>query len=81
MATRVWSTEIQVGSSNMNVMEEKYPPIVTLTEAREITGLNHIELKYLREEGVLNAYKTRGGQCRYYRDELYKLIKKGNNNG
>tara|TARA_R110002020_G_scaffold341020_1_gene555725 strand:+ start:53 stop:250 length:198 start_codon:yes stop_codon:yes gene_type:complete len=65
----------------MNVMEEKYPPIVPLTVAREITGLNHIELKYLSEEGILNVYKTRGGQCRYYRDELYKLIKKGNNNG
>ena len=62
-------------------MEEKYPPLVQLVTAKEITGLGDKELKYLREEGVLNVYKTRGGQCRYYRDELYKLIKKGNNNG
>ena len=65
----------------MNVMEEKYPPIVTLSVAKGITVLNYHELKYLREEGILNVYKTRGGQSRYYRDELYKLTKRGNNNG
>ncbi len=65
----------------MNVMEEKYPPLVPLGTAKEITGLGDKELKYLREEGVLNTYKTRGGLNRYYRDELYKLIKKGDNNG
>jgi len=65
----------------MNVMEEKYPPLVPLSVASEITGLDRREFKYLRDEGILNVYRTKGGQCRYYRDELYKLIKKGNNNG
>ena len=65
----------------MYVMEEKHPPIVPLGVAKEITGLNYHELKYLREEGIINVYKTRGGQSRYYRDELYKLTKRGNNNG
>jgi hypothetical protein len=65
----------------MNVMEEKYPPLVPLATAREITGLGEKELKYLREEGILSVYKTRGGLNRYYRDELYKLTKRGNNNG
>jgi len=65
----------------MNVMEEKHPPLVPLSVASEITGLDRREFKYLRDEGILNVYRTKGGQCRYYRDELYKLIKKGNNNG
>lgn len=52
---------------------KEYPPLLTRTQAAELTGMNKRYLDKLRYAGVVRVYKMLGGtEHRYYRDDLLK---------
>jgi predicted site-specific integrase-resolvase len=51
----------------------EYPPLLTLAQAVEATGLGRKYIQKLRRSGVVKVYEyTSGGRFRYNRDDLYR---------
>ena len=51
----------------------KYPPLLTLAQAVEATGLGRKYIQKLRRSGVVKVYEYHGGgRFRYNRDDLFK---------
>lgn len=62
---------------------QEYPPLMTRTQAAELTGMSKRYLDKLRNAGTLRVYKMLGGrEHRYYRDDLLQHFGLGEiNNG
>jgi len=52
-----------------------YPPLMSLAQAVEATGLNRKYIQKLRRCGVVKVYEYQGGgRYRYHRDDLFKHV-------
>ena len=53
----------------------EYPPLLTLAQAVEATGLNRKYIQKLRRAGAVKVYEYQGGgRYRYNRDDLLKQV-------
>ena len=53
----------------------EYPPLLTLAQAVEATGLNRKYIQKLRRAGAVKVYEYHGGgRYRYNRDDLLKQV-------
>ena len=51
----------------------EYPPLLSLAQAVEATGLGRKYIQKLRRSGVVKVYEYQGGgRYRYNRDDLFK---------
>ena len=63
------------------LIEAKYPLLLTRSMAESMSGFNGQYLDLLRKSGVLRVYKTKGGQFRFYRDDIIQHINNNLTNG
>lgn len=63
------------------LIDAKYPLLLTRSMAESMSGFNGQYLDFLRKSGVLKVYKTKGGQFRFYRDDIITHIKQNLTNG
>tara|TARA_R100000808_G_C2141571_1_gene149386 strand:+ start:1289 stop:1486 length:198 start_codon:yes stop_codon:yes gene_type:complete len=65
------------------MMATEYPPLLTVSQAADLTGVSKKYLDKLRKNGAVRVYTLLGGTThRFYRDDLLKhLGLKEKNNG
>ena len=55
-------------------MEIYFPYLLSRNKAMSLIGLTRRQLELLAIKGVIRIYRTKGGQKRYFRDDLIKFI-------
>jgi hypothetical protein len=63
------------------LIDARYPLLLTRSMASSMSGFNGQYLDYLRKSGSVRVYMTKGGQFRFYRDDLINHIKNNLTNG
>lgn len=56
-------------------MEIYYPEILSRKKAINMTGLSRKTLEKLATNGIIKVFTTKGGHKRYFREDLFNLIK------
>ena len=58
---------------------KEYPPLLTKSQALELTGLQPHYLDRIRKMSLVKVYQLQGtasrGECRYYKQDLLKHLK------
>lgn len=65
------------------MLTQGYPPLLTVSQASDLTGMSKKYLQKLRKNGAVRVYTLLGGTThRFYRDDLVEhLGLKEDNNG
>jgi len=64
------------------MLTQGYPPLLTVSQASDLTGMSKKYLNKLRKNGAVRVYTMLGGYHRFYRDDLVEhLGLKEDNNG
>jgi len=61
-------------------MNNQIPPLLRLADAARIYGLSKSTFIRLRRQGVIQVFKTQGGQNMFYRDAIEKFLKINSSN-
>ena len=59
-------------------MEIYFPCLLSRNKAILLIGLTRRQLELLAIKGIIRTYRTKGGQKRYFRDDLIKFINEHN---
>ena len=60
------------------LMEIYFPCLLSRNKAMLLIGLTRRQLELLAIKGIIRTYRTKGGQKRYFRDDLIKFINEHN---
>ena len=56
------------------MLTQGYPPLLTVSQASDLTGMTTKYLDKLRKSGAIRVYTMLGGHHRFYRDDLLKHL-------